>query len=189
MAEKVVTGRPTLRLCLGIGVALGLLAFSVLIIGAIDIAVVFAGPFVRGTLGWIAAALWLAAPVGGGFIWSPLSRPTIRFAALSVSVVVGSAAALAFWQWIGTPFDCGFGTVTPAIAFLPQALLAGIAVGGGVGLTGLLVAELVGLGVRWWAVIVGAGVEGVLSVVALLIIFAVSSSHTCFVPGPGLGQP
>jgi len=174
---------------LGIGLTLGMLALSVLALWAIGSFVAFVGPFDRGTLGWVVAPLWLTAPVGGGFIWSPLSTARIRVAALAVGIAVSSAAALAVWQWIGTPFDCGFGTVTPAIAFLPQTLLVGVVVGGGVSVTGLLVAELVRLGVRWWAVVIGAGVEGVLIVVAWLILFAVSGSHTCYVPGPGLGQP
>lgn len=185
---QAVAGQPTLRLWLGISLTLGLLALSAVVLWAIDNGVDSVGPFDRGSLGWVAAPLWLLAPVGGGFVCSSLTVRRSRIAAGAVGVIVSGATSFMVWQGIGTPFDCGFGTVTPAIAFLPQAVLVGIVVGGGIGITGLVVAQLVRLGVRWWAVVVGAGAEGVLIVVAWLILFAVSGSHTCFVPGPGLAH-
>lgn len=187
--DRPVPDRQALRLWLGIGLTLGLIALSAVALWVIDSLVVFIGPFDRGTLGWVAAPLWLSAPVVGGFIWSSLTLNRARFAAVVVGAVVSTAAAIVFWQWIGTPFDCGFGTVAPAIDFLPQTLLVGVLVGGGVALTGLLVAELVRLGVRWWAVVVGAGAEAVLIVVTWLIAFAVLGGHTCYVPGPAFPLP
>jgi hypothetical protein len=186
---QAVADRQALRLWLGIGLTLGLLALSVLTLWAVDNVVVSVGPFDRGSLGWLAAPLWLVAPVGGGFIWSSLTVRWTRVAAGVVGVIVSGAASLAVWQWFGTPLDCGFGTVTPAIDFLPQTVLVGVLVGGGLALTAALVTALVRLGVRWWAVVVGVGTETSLVVVTWFIFFAIGGSHTCFVPGPALGQP
>jgi hypothetical protein len=144
------------------------------------------GPLDRASFGWIVVIpLWLSTPVVAGFAWRSLGRSQARLAAFIVGACVSAAAALAFWQSIGTPFDCGFGTVTPATDFLPGAVLVGILVGGGLAIDGLLVDRLARAGVRRWAVVIGVGAEGLLVTVALFALVAVSYGHTCFVPGPG----
>jgi hypothetical protein len=143
------------------------------------------GPLDRASFGWIVVIpLWLSTPVVAGFTWRSLSRSQARLAAFVVGACVSAAAALAFWQSMGTPFDCGFGTVTPAIDFLPGTVLVGVLVGAGLAVDGLLVARLARAGVRWWAVVIGVGAEGFLLTVALFALVAVSFGHTCFVPGP-----
>jgi hypothetical protein len=145
----------------------------------------YVGPLDRAAFGWVfVVPLWLSAPVVAGFLWKAVSTRQARYAALVVGSVVSIGAALAYWQSIGTPFDCGFGTVTPPIAFLPQTLIVGILVGGGLALDGLLVAALARSGVRWWAVVVGAGTEVLMLGLALFAVLATWEGHTCFVPGP-----
>ena len=180
------TGRQALRVAIGIALPLGLVALASALYalsgyGSSGIGPLDAGVVLLGTV----APLWLSSPVVAGFIWRWLTRRQTKLAALVVGTLVSSATALAFWQWIGTPFDCGFGTVTPAIDFLPQSLIVGVTVGGGLALNGLLVTELIRLGVRWWAVVIGAGSEAVLFGVALFLGFAFLGGHTCYVPGPG----
>lgn len=150
----------------------------------------YIGPFDRAAFGWVVVVpLWLSAPVIAGFLWNSVTRRRAKLAALIVGSIISAAAALAYWQSIGTPFDCGFGTVTPAIEFLPQTLIVGVLVGGGVAIDGLLVARLAQLGVRWWAVIVGAGTEVFLLGFAFFALFATWEGHTCFVPGPNSVTP
>lgn len=121
------------------------------------------GPLDRATFFWaIVTPLWLVSPIVGGFIWRRLTLRQAKLAAAVVGAIAGAAVALLFWQWIGNPQDCGFGTVTPAIDYLPQALIVGVLVGASLALTGLLVSWLFHTGVRWWAVAVGLGVEVVL---------------------------
>lgn len=150
----------------------------------------YIGPLDRAAFGWVVVVpLWLSAPVIAGFLWNSVTRRRATLAALIVGSIISAAAAFAYWQSIGTPFDCGFGTVTPAIAFLPQTLIVGVLVGGGLALDGLLVARLAQLGVRWWAVIVGAGTEVFLLGFAFFALFATWEGHTCFVPGPNSVTP
>jgi hypothetical protein len=169
-----------------LGVALPLL-FTSLAYGLwwISDQLVVIGPLDRASFGWIVVVpLWLLAPVVAGFSWRALSTGQARLAALIVAASISAGAALLYWQSIGTPFDCGFGTVTPPIDFLPQTLIVGAIVGGGLALDGLLVATLARLGVRWWAVVIGAGTEVVILGLALFAILATWEGHTCFVPGP-----
>jgi len=143
------------------------------------------GPLDRASFGWIfVVPLWLSTPVIAGFTWRSLSSRQAKLAAVIVGVCVSGATALAYWQSMGVPFDCGFGIVTPAVDFLPGTVFVGILVGAGLALDGLLVDGLARAGVRWWAVVIGIGVEGVLVTVALFALIAVSYGHTCFVPGP-----
>lgn len=143
------------------------------------------GPLDRASFGWIVVVpLWLSAPVAAGFSWRSLSATQTRLAALLVGASISAGAALVYWQSIGTPFDCGFGTVTPPIDFLPQTLLVGVIVGGGLVLDGLLVARLARLGVRWWAVIVGGMTEVVMVALAFIALYATWEGHTCFLPPP-----
>jgi hypothetical protein len=144
------------------------------------------GPFDRAALGWVVVApLWLSSPIVAGFLWRPLGGRQTRVAAATVVAVVGGAAALLYWQWIGTPFDCGFGTVTPALAFLPPTLIVGLSVGAGLALSSLLSTTLVRAGVHWWwvAVVVG-GSEVVLLAISIFLGFAALGGHICYVPGP-----
>ena len=188
--DPVGSGGHSLRVAIGVALPLGLVALASALyaisgygrsgIGPLDVGVVLLGTV---------APLWLSSPVVAGFIWRRLTRRQTKLAALIVGTLVSSAAALAFWQWIGTPFDCGFGTVTPAIDFLPQSIIVGVVVGGGLALSGLLVTELVRLGVRWWAVVIGAGSEAALFGLAVFVGFAFLGGHTCYVPGPGYPVP
>ena len=88
------------------------------------------------------------SPIVAGFIWSSLTPRQTRLAATVVGVIISAATALLFWQWIGTPLDCGFGTVTSAINFLPYALIVGVLIGGGLALSGLVVGWLIRTGVH-----------------------------------------
>jgi hypothetical protein len=145
----------------------------------------YIGPLDRAAFSWaFVVPVWLSAPVVAGFIWKSFGARRARIAALGLGAVVSAVASYAFWQSIGTPFDCGFGTVTPAIDFLPQTLIVGILVGGGLALDGLAVRELARHGVRWWAVVIGSGTELFLVFVAFFAVFAAFEGHTCFVPGP-----
>jgi len=187
------TGRPddrqALRVAIGIGLPLGLVVLAYML-WAISDRLVYIGPLDPAAFGWaVVTPLWLSSPVAAGFIWRSLTPGHTRIAAGVVGAVTSSVAALLFWGVIGTPFDCGFGTVTPAIDFLPQTLIVGVLVGGGLAISGLLVTELVCAGVRWWAVVIGAGSEAVLLIVALFIAFAALGGHTCYVPGPAFPVP
>lgn len=138
------------------------------------------GPLDRATVFWaIATPLWLMSPIVGGFIWRRLTLRQAKLAAAVVGVISGAATALLFWQWIGVPQDCGFGTVTPAINYLPQALIVGVLVGASLALTGLLVSWLFHTGVRWWAVVVGLGLELALLGLGYAFGVAVIIFHGC----------
>jgi hypothetical protein len=169
-----------------VGVALPLLIASLAYgLWWISDQLIVIGPLDRASFGWIVVIpLWLSTPVVAGFTWRSLSRSQARLAASIVGACVSAAATLAYWQSMGTPFDCGFGIVTPAIDFLPGTVLVGVLVGAGLALDGLLVDRLARTGARWWAVVIGVGVEGFLLTVALFALVAVSYGHTCFVPGP-----
>jgi hypothetical protein len=184
------TGRDgTARLVLAIALPLAILSLASALWWVSDQAL-YVGPLDRAAFGWVVVVpLWLSAPVIAGFLWNSVTRRQAKLAALIVGSIISAAAALAYWQSIGTPFDCGFGTVAPAIDFLPQALIVGVLVGGGLALDGLLVARLAQLGVRWWAVIVGAGTEVFLLGFAFFALFATWEGHTCFVPGPNSVTP
>jgi hypothetical protein len=138
------------------------------------------GPLDRATFFWaVATPLWLMSPIVGGFIWRRLTLRQVKLAAAAVGVISGAATALLFWQWIGVPQDCGFGTVTPVINYLPQALIVGVLVGASLALTGLLVSWLFHTGVRWWAVVVGVGLELVLLGLGYAFGVAVIIFHGC----------
>ena len=107
-----------------------------------------------------------------------------ELAAAVVGVGVGSAATLLMWQWIGVPQDCGFGTVTPAIEYLPQALIVGALIGASVTLPALLVTWLVGNGVQWWAVAVGLVFEVVLLGTGFAFGVAAILVHGCMGAAP-----
>jgi hypothetical protein len=132
----------------------------------------------------VVAPIWLASPIVAGLIWHRLSLNQARLAAVVVGVVAGATVALLFWLVIGSPLDCGFGTVTPAIDFLPYALLVGLFVGSSLGLTGLLVSWLFHTGVRWWAVAVGLGVEIVLLGLGYGVGIAAIFAHGCVGAAP-----
>jgi len=190
--DPAETGSPTGETArLAVGIALPLLILSLAYgLWLISDQLLYIGPLDRAAFGWVVVVpLWLSAPVVAGFVWKSLSRRQARFAALILGFLISAAAALAYWQSIGTPFDCGFGTVIPALNFLPQTLIVGVLVGGGLALDGLLVARLAQLGVRWWAVIVGAGTEVFLLGFAFFALFATWEGHTCFVPGPNSVTP
>ncbi len=143
------------------------------------------GPLDRATFGWVVVVpLWLIAPVAAGFAWRSLGGRQTRRVALAVGSIIGAAAALVFWQWIGTPFDCGFGTVIAPINFVPQTLVVGIVIGGGLALDALLVRELARAGVRWWAVVIGLGGELVFLGLTLALVVGIFFGHTCFVAPP-----
>ena len=173
------------RLVLGVAVPIGLLAVA----GALewlDNQHFAWWPVDPAVFGWLVVVpMWLAAGVVAGYLWQSLSLRQTYLAAAVVTAVIGSAAALIYWQWIGVPFDCGFGTVTPALAFLPPTLIVGLSVGLGLALTGLLSTILVRAGVHWWwvALVVG-GSEVVLFVISFFLGFAALGGHTCYVPGP-----
>jgi len=172
------------KVALGVGLPLLFTAAAYCLWWISDQLVVI-GPVDRATFGWIVVVpLWLLAPVVAGFSWTTFSAPETRLAALIVGATVAAGTALVYWQSIGTPFDCGFGTVTPPIDFLPQTLFVGVIVGGGLALDGLLVARLVRLGVRWWAVIVGVLTELLMLALAFIAILATWEGHTCFLPPP-----
>jgi hypothetical protein len=177
------SGGHSLRIAIGIALPLGLVGVACVLYAITGYG--RSGQFDVGVILLRVAPLWLSSPVVAGFIWRRLTRRQTKLAALIFGTLVSSAAALAFWQWIGTPFDCGFGTITPAIDFLPQSIIVGVVVGGGLALSGLLVTELVRLGVRWWAVVIGASSEAVLFGLALFIGFAFLGGHNCSVAGPG----
>ncbi|MGH2463923.1 MAG: hypothetical protein ACRDGI_00530 [Candidatus Limnocylindrales bacterium] len=143
-------------------------------------------PFDRALFGWtVVVPTWLSPGIVAGFLWRSLSPRQTQLAAGLVTVVIGGAAALLYWQWIGVPFDCGFGTVTPAVAFLPPTLIVGLSVGAGVSLSSLLGTALVRAGVPWWWVaVVVSGSEIVMLVVAIFLGLAGLGEHTCYVPGP-----
>lgn len=143
-------------------------------------------PIDPAVLGWLVIVpIWLSAPIVASYLWRPLSRSQTWFVAAGVGGLVSGGAALLFWQAIGTPFDCGFGTVTPAIDFLPQTIFVGLAVGGGLALSSLLGAKLSGFGVHWrWIIVVVGGSELVLLGLAGFVAYAAAGGHVCYVPGP-----
>jgi hypothetical protein len=183
-AIETRAGSTRLFVAVAIPIALTLLAYA---LGWLSDRFAGVGPLDPAVFAWaVVAPLWLSSPVAAGFLWRSLSGRQTRLAALVVTAVIGGAAALLYWQWIGAPFDCGFGAVTPALAFLPPTLIVGLSVGAGVALTSLLSTELVRTGVRWWWVtVVVAGSEVVLLVIAVFLGFAALGGHTCYVPGPG----
>lgn len=167
----------TTKVALGVGLPL---LFTAAAYGLwwISDQLVVVGPLDRATFGWIVVVpLWLLAPVVAGFSWTTFSPGETRLAALIVGATVAAGAALVDWQSIGTPFDCGFGTVTPAIAFVPQATIVGVVVA-------WLVTRLARLGVRWWAVVIGCVTEVGMVALAFVVLYATWESHTCFVPPP-----
>lgn len=172
------------RLAAGIAIPVALASAAFLVAWASD-QVESIGPLDRATVFWaIGAPLWLVSPIVAGFIWQRLRLRAAKQAAAVVGVVAGAAVALLFWQWIGAPQDCGFGSVTPAIDYLPYALIVGLFVGGSLGLTGLLVSWLFHTGVRWWAVVVGLGLELVLLGVGYAIGVAAILAHSCIGAAP-----
>jgi hypothetical protein len=168
--------RDSRRLVAGIAIPLALASAAFLVAWTSD-QVESIGPLDRATVFWvIGAPLWLVSPIVAGFIWHRLTLRQAKRSAAVVGLTIGVAIALLFWQWVGVPQDCGFGTVTPAVNYLPEALVVGALVGSSLALPGLLVSWLFHTGVRWWAVVVGLGLEAVLlglgyavGVVAILV--------------------
>ncbi len=184
--EQRQSGASSVWLLFGVAIPIGLLAVAGTL-QWLDSQFFTWWPFDPAVFGWLVVVpTWLSAGVIAGFLWQSLSPRQTHLAATAVTAVTGGAAALVYWQWIGVPFDCGFGTVTPAIAFLPPTLIVGVSVGAGLGLTSLLSTTLVRAGVHWWwvAVVVG-GSEVVLLAISFFLGFAALGGHTCYVPGPG----
>ena len=174
----------TVRLVGAIALPLALLALAIGLWWISD-QLLYIGPLDRAAFGWVVVVpLWLSAPVAAGFAWKPLGGRQSRLAAASLTGIVGGVTALVFWQWIGTPFDCGFGTVIAPINFVPQTLVVGVVVGGGLALDGLLVRKLARAGVRWWAVVIGLGSELVFLGLTLALVVGIFFGHTCFVAPP-----
>ena len=143
-------------------------------------------PIDPAVFGWLVIVpTWLSAPIVASYLWRPLSRWQTWSVAAGIGGLVSGGAALLFWQSIGTPFDCGFGTVTPAVDFLPQTIFVGLVVGGGLALSSLLGAQLTRFGVHWWWIIlVVGGCEFVLLGFAGFVAYAAAGGHICYVPGP-----
>lgn len=176
--------RDSSRLAAGIAIPVALASAAFLVAWASD-QVESIGPLDRATVFWvIGAPLWLVSPIVAGFIWRRLTLRHAKLAAAVVGGIIGSGAALLVWQWIGAPEDCGFGSVTPAIDYLPYALIIGFFAGASLGLTGLLVSWLFHTGVRWWAVAVGLGVEVVLLGLGYAVGVAAVLAHSCIGAAP-----
>lgn len=173
--RKVAVGVALPLLIAALAYGLWWISDQLVVVGSLDLA----------SFGWIVVVpLWLGAPAVAGFSWMPLGAGETRLVALIVGAFIATGTALVYWQSIGIPFDCGFGTVTPAIDFVPQTLVVGVIVGGGLALDGLLVARLARLGVRWWAVIIGGLTEIAMLALAFIALYATWESHTCFIPRP-----
>ena len=136
--------------------------------------------------GWLVIGpLLLSSPIVAGYLWRPLSHRQTQTVSMTVTAIIGAAAGLLFWQWIGKPFDCGFGTVTPAVEYLPQTVVVGLATGGGVALSGLLGAQLTRVHVHWWWIVAVVGAsEIVLLGLTSFMGFAALGGHVCYVAGP-----
>lgn len=184
--ERGQSGAGSIRLLLGVAIPIGLLAVAGTL-QWLDNQFFAWWPFDPAVFGWVVVVpIWLSAGVVAGYLWQSLSPRQTYLAAAVVTAVIGGAAALVYWQWIGVPFDCGFGTVTPALAFLPPTLIVGFSVGVGLALTSLLSTTLVRAGVHWWWVALAvSGSDVVLSAISFFLGFAALGGHTCYVPGPG----
>lgn len=129
----------------------------------------YIGPIDRATFGWLVVVpIWATAPLAAGFAWRRLKPGARTFATTAYGVVVGAVVALLLWQDVAFP-DCPTGPArTPAEWSLP-AIMLGVVVGGGFGLSGLLASGLVREGHPWRAFAFGAATQVAVVVIAITL--------------------
>ncbi|MGH2511379.1 MAG: hypothetical protein ACRDGQ_01690 [Candidatus Limnocylindrales bacterium] len=174
-------GRPgrSLRLWLGIAVPLAV-AVVAYVLWYISDRLVVIGSLDRPAFGWaVVIPVWLAVPVVGAFSWQPLTIRATRVAAIGVGLAITVVTSVLFWEAVAFP-DCPDGPIRTADQWILPALILGLTIGGGVGLTGLIGTAILRSGRRWWSIAVTAGSGFAMIFVAILVFVGVSL-------GAGLG--
>lgn len=168
-------GRPdrSPRFWLGLGVPLAV-AVAAYVLWFISDRLVVIGPLDRAAFGWaVVIPVWLAVPVVGAFIWQPLTLQAARVAAIGVGLAITVVASVLFWESVAFP-DCPGGPIRTAGQWIVPALILGLTIGGGVGLSGLIGTAILRSGHRWWSIAVTAGSGFVMTFVAILVFVGVS---------------
>jgi hypothetical protein len=177
-------GRPTRGLrgdvVLGVGAPLAVVALPYALWWISD-RLLYVGPLDRAAFAWaVVVPAWVISPAVAGFAWGRLSLPSATVAAAVVGATVGGAAAVLFWAAVAYP-DCAL-PIRTAGDWVPPSVLLGGVIGVGVGASGLSAARLVRNGQPWRAIAVGAGMEALMSLVAVL-------AAAVLLLGPGCQRP
>ena len=129
----------------------------------------YIGPLDRAAFGWaVVIPVWVAAPIVAGFAWRTASPTERAMAAVLVGSIVTAVATSLIWRAIAYT-DCDTGALRSSIDWAGPSLIVGIAIGGGVAVSGTLVAQLARAGRPWLAVIAGAVTEVAMIFLAILV--------------------
>jgi hypothetical protein len=140
---------------------------------------VYVGPLDRTAFGWIVVApIWIAAPVAAGFAWRALDQRTTWAVAAFVGAVIAAVAGLLLWQAVAFP-ACETGAIRSAQEMALPSLLAGVAVGGGVALSGLVSAHSARQGRFVSAVVLGATCEALMMAAAIVVAVTLLLGPAC----------
>jgi hypothetical protein len=139
----------------------------------------YIGPLDKAAFGWVVVIpVWIASPVVAGFAWRVLDRRTTLVVAALVGTMIAATAALLLWQAIAFP-ACETGAVHNPLEMALPSLLFGAAVGGGVGLSGLVSARFAQQGRPIAALVLGAAGEALMVAVAILVVGATLVGPFC----------
>jgi hypothetical protein len=137
----------------------------------------YIGPLDRAAFGWaVVIPVWVAAPIVAGFAWQSASPTGRAVAAVLVGGIVTAVATSLIWRSIAYT-DCETGAIRSSIEWAGPSFIVGVAIGGGVAVSGALVAQLARAGRPWLAVIIGA-----VSEVAMVFLAILVAAETLFGP-------
>ena len=137
----------------------------------------YVGPLDRAAFGWsVVVPVWVAAPIVAGFAWRTASPTASLVAAALIGGIVTAVATFLIWRAIAYT-DCDTGAIRSSIEWAGPSFIVGVAIGGGVAISGTLVAQLARAGRPWRAVAVGA-----VSEVAMIFLAILVEAETLFGP-------